>query len=145
FGDVTTPKLGVVYRPTPDLTFKASWGRSFKAPTLSSRYGSRVVYLVDPSAIGGVGYGPDDAVLLSWGSSADLRPERARTSSASLAFHPRGVPGMDMELTVFDIDYGDRVVQPFAAFGQILANDAVAEFIDWSPTAEKQAEIIAEY
>lgn len=52
---------------------------------------------------------------------------------------------MDMELTVFDIDYGDRVVQPFAAFGQILANDAVAEFIDWSPTAEKQAEIIAEY
>lgn len=36
FGDVTTPKLGVLYGPNPDFTLKASWGKSFKAPTLSS-------------------------------------------------------------------------------------------------------------
>src|SRR3546814_10233804 len=37
FGRVTTPKLGVLYDPSADFTLKASWGKSFKAPTLLHR------------------------------------------------------------------------------------------------------------
>src|SRR3546814_3091213 len=36
-GRVTTPKLGVLYDPSPDFTLKASWGKSFKGPTLNQR------------------------------------------------------------------------------------------------------------
>src|SRR5690606_4667348 len=34
FGGVTTPKLGLIYGPSADFTFRASWGKSFKVPTL---------------------------------------------------------------------------------------------------------------
>ena len=38
FDGVTTPKLGLVYAPAPDLDLKLSWGRSFKAPTLRNEF-----------------------------------------------------------------------------------------------------------
>ncbi|MCH1908677.1 TonB-dependent receptor [Stenotrophomonas sp. Y6] len=145
FGRVTTPKLGLIYAPGRDVTLKVSWGRSFKAPTLNERYGNLVAYLVPPSMIGGTGYGADDAVLLSWGSNPRLGPERATTRSVSLAFHPEHVPGLQADLTWFDIDYRERVVQPFAAFGQVLSDPAVAEFLDFAPTREQQAALLATY
>ncbi|WP_282276317.1 TonB-dependent receptor [Stenotrophomonas sp. PS02297] len=145
FGRVTTPKFGVIYAPGSDLTVKASWGRSFKAPTLNERYGSLVAYLVPPGMIGGSGYGADDAVLLSWGSNPGLGPERATTQTISVAFHPERLRGLEAELTWFDIDYRERVVQPFAAFGQVLSDPAVAEFLRFSPTPEEQARLLAIY
>ncbi|MCD9027837.1 TonB-dependent receptor [Luteimonas sp. BDR2-5] len=145
FGRVTTPKLGVIYGPGSDVTMKASWGRSFKAPTLNERHGNLVAYLVPPDMIGGTGYGAEDAVLLSWGSNPDLGPERATTTTVSLVLHPERLPGLEVELTWFDIDYRERVVQPFAAFGQILGDPAVAGFLDFSPTPEDQAELLATY
>ncbi|PPU10090.1 TonB-dependent receptor [Xanthomonas arboricola] len=145
FGQVTTPKLGVIYGPSRDLTLKASWGRSFKAPTLNERYGNLVAYLVPPAMIGGTGYGPGQTVLLSWGSNPALGPERAITQSVSLAFHPERMPGLEAELTWFDIDYRARVVQPFASFGQVLSDPAVAEFLQFSPTAQDQARLLAIY
>ncbi len=145
FGRVTTPKLGLLYSPGRDVTLKASWGRSFKAPTLNERYGSLVAYLVPPAMIGGTGYGAGDAVLLSWGSNPRLGPERATTRTVSLAFHPDRVPGLQADLTWFDIDYRERVVQPFAAFGQVLSDPAVAGFLEFSPTLEQQAALLATY
>jgi len=145
FGRVTTPKLGLIYAPGRDFTVKASWGRSFKAPTLNERYGTLVAYLVPPAMIGGTGYGADDAVLLSWGSNPRLGPERATTRTVSLAFHPDRVPGLQADLTWFDIDYRERVVQPFAAFAQVLSDPAVAEFLAFSPTREQQANLLATY
>src|SRR3546814_5413510 len=37
-GRVTTPKLGLVYEPVRNIAIKASWGRSFKAPTMYQQY-----------------------------------------------------------------------------------------------------------
>lgn len=145
FGRVTTPKLGLIYAPGSDVTLKASWGRSFKAPTLNERYGSLVAYLVPPSMIGGTGFGADDAVLLSWGSNPFLGPERAISQTVSLAFHPAWLRGLEAELSWFDIDYRQRVVQPFAAFGQVLSDPAVAEFLQYAPTPEDQARLLATY
>ncbi|PPU86297.1 TonB-dependent receptor [Xanthomonas hortorum pv. hederae] len=145
FGGVTTPKFGVIYDPSADFTLKASWGRSFKAPMLSERYGNQYAYLLPPSMLGGVGYPDDATVLMSWGSNRDLNPERARTVTASLAFHPDTLPGLEAELTWFDIDYSERVIQPLRVFAQALTNPAFAEFINFSPTVEEQAELIATY
>lgn len=144
FGSVTTPKLGLIYSPNASFTWKASWGKSFKAPTLFERYSSQFAYLdAPPSRYGGTGYSPGATVLSTSGGNNDLDPERARTWTASLAFHPEAVPGLEAELTWFDIDYTDRVVSPFANTGEALSNPIYAEFVIFNPTAEQQAEAIA--
>jgi len=146
FGRITTPKLGLVYGPGPDFTLKGSWGRSFKAPTLDQKFQPRYVFLERASAVGGTGYPDDATVLFPWGGSdTDLDPERAGTWTASLAFHPEALPGLEAELTWFNIDYTDRVVQPLTGRTQSLSNPAFAEFINDSPGAEELAEILARY
>src|SRR3546814_13525461 len=60
FGSVTTPKLGLIYSPGADFTLKASWGRSFKAPTLIQRFRRKNAYLDAPTRrFGGTGYVAD--------------------------------------------------------------------------------------
>lgn len=137
FGGVTTPKLGLVYGPNEDFTAKASWGRSFKAPTLFQVNQGQIAQLDFPQNLGGVDYPAGDMVLLYGGGNPALEPERARTWSASLAFHPEAMPGLEAELGVFRIDYASRVVQPIADYSQVLANPSLAQFVVHQPaTAE---------
>jgi outer membrane receptor protein involved in Fe transport len=144
FGRVTTPKLGVIYDPTADFTFKASWGKSFKAPTLFQRYQGKDAYLWSAGAVGASGPPADATVLMSYGGNADLRAERARTWTASLAFHPQALPGLDAALTGFDIDYTDRVVVP-VNYQQALSDPAYANFVIASPTLENIQQLLAVY
>lgn len=144
FGGVTTPKLGLIYGPSTDFTLKASWGKSFKAPTLLQQYQPRFAYLYPTTMFGSTDYAIDATALYLIGGNPDLNPERSRTSSVSLAFHPEALPGLEAELTWFDIDYTDRVVQPINPF-QALINPIYAEFIDFHPTAAEQADAIAPY
>lgn len=140
FGGVTTPKIGLIYGPTPDLTVKAAWGRSFKAPTLFQRYWSQQALLRPAAEFGG----PDSpaAVLMIGGGNPALEPERATTRSASLVLHPEAMPALDAELTWFDIDYTDRVVQPITDLNMALENPAYAEFITQSPTSKEQQDLL---
>ncbi|MCD9007023.1 TonB-dependent receptor [Luteimonas sp. XNQY3] len=142
-GSVVTPKLGVVYGPSPDVTFKASWGRAFKAPTLNERYSDSVAYLHVPGIFGGSGYDDTAAVLYTAGGNPDLAPERARTWSTTLAFHPEHWPGLDAEVAFFDIDYRDRVVEPIASITQAMSNPNYAQLIEYDPGADEQARILA--
>ncbi|MCE7032892.1 TonB-dependent receptor [Lysobacter sp. GX 14042] len=144
FGSMTTPKAGLIYGPSPDFTIKGSWGRSFKAPTLFQRFWTRQTILDPATYYGGVGY-PDDATVLSLGGgNPDLGAERATTWSASLAIHPEAIPGLEAELTWFDIDYTDRVVQPMANYSQSLGDPRYDRFITYSPTQEELEQALAQ-
>ncbi|HEY1076892.1 MAG TPA: TonB-dependent receptor [Fontimonas sp.] len=145
FGGVTTPRVGFIYDPSADFTVKASWGKSFKAPTLYQHYSEYAAYLMSATTVGGSGYPPDATVLMSWGGNPDLKPERARTWSASLSFHPEALPNLESELTWFGIDYTDRVVQPLNSYFQALSNPNYAEWVEYSPTPEQQAALLATY
>ena len=138
FGGVTTPKVGIIYGPGPDVTFKASWGRSFKAPTLFQRYWAQQALLRPATEFGGPGYPSDATILMIGGGNPDLEAERATTRSASLVLHPESVPQLDATLTWFDIDYTDRVVDPITDVNLALENPSYARFIDHSPTVEEQ-------
>src|SRR5690606_20330779 len=115
FGSVTTPKLGLLISPDESISFKASWGRSFKAPTLLQLNQATNADLHPVAHYGGEGYAPGATVLSIWGGNQNLDAEHATTRSASLAFHPVAIPGFEAELTWFDIDYTDRVVQPITS------------------------------
>src|SRR3546814_7128437 len=109
---------------------KASWGKSFKAPKLFQRFSSKNASLdAPPSRFGGTGYDDDATVLSTSGGNRNLDPERARSWTAALAFHPEAIPGLEAELTWFDIDYTDRVVRPFSNTGEALSNAISAEFV----------------
>ncbi len=146
FGRVATPKFGVIYDPTADFTLKASWGKSFKAPLLYQRYAGKTVYLWSASRVGASSSPADATALMSFGGNPDLHAERARTWSASLALHPEALPGLDAELTWFDIDYIDRVAIP-VIYQQALSDPAYADsnFVDRSPTSEQIQEFFAVY
>jgi len=143
FGSVTTPELGVLYDPDPNLTLKASWGKSFKAPTLFERNYAQNAYLFVPSVFGGIGYAADATALDLDGGNKNLQPERATTQSLSLAFHPEALRDFDAELSWFRIDYRDRVIQPIVNASQALSNTIYAPFVDLEPTPEAVADVIA--
>lgn len=143
FGTVATPKFGILYGPSADFTVKASWGKSFKAPTLLQRYQSQSAYLYPATTVGGQDYASNATVLVPYGGNPDLQPERARTWSASLAFHPEVLPAFEAELSWFNISFTDRIAQPLVYQAEALSNPAYMPFIDDSPTAEEQAGIIA--
>jgi outer membrane receptor protein involved in Fe transport len=82
---------------------------------------------------------------MSYGGNPDLQPERARTWTTSLGFHPQSLSGLNVELTYFNIDYTDRVAQPLVYLTNTLNDPAYAQFVTYAPTAQQQRELLAEY
>jgi outer membrane receptor protein involved in Fe transport len=138
FGHVATPKVGIIYDPIADVSLKASWGRSFKAPTLVQRYSGRATYLWNADEVGGSGYPPGSTLLMSFGGNPALKPERAKTWTASIALHPESLPGLNAELDYFSIDYTGRVAQPIANLNNVLSDPAYAQFVTYQPTAQQK-------
>lgn len=143
YGRVTTPKIGLIYSPSADWTLKASWGKSFKTPTLYQSYIGQFSYLYPATTFGGAGYSPDATVLYLNGGNLTLTPERARTWSTSIAFHPEALSGLEAELTGFHIDYIDRIIVPITSSSEVLSSSIYDEFVTHHPTAEEQAEVFA--
>lgn len=138
-GEVTTPKVGLVYSPFEDLQFKASWGKSFKAPTLLQQYQVRYV-AVFPANFFDAGIAADRQAFVVGGGSPTLKPEKAETLTVGLIYQPRFLPGLRVETGYFDIDYRDRVIQPIADFSLAFVNPNYAPYVNRSPT---MAEILA--
>jgi iron complex outermembrane receptor protein len=142
-GEIVTPKLGLIYAPIADLSLKASWGKSFRAPTLYQQYQLRNLVLATPDIFGGGGYPPDAPVLFLQGGNPDLKPERATTWSATVDLHPRGLKGASLELSYFSVDYRDRIVTPITYPSQALSNPLYEDRLIRDPSASLLAEVIA--
>jgi len=136
FGETTTPKLGMLWSPMPELDIRASWGRSFKAPTLTQQYQAQMLYLYPASILGGGGAGApaNSHSIMFWGGDSDLRPETAETISVGFVARPQVLPGFRVEMNWFQIDYTDRVLAPIAAVGEALTSPAYAEFRTLNPS-----------
>lgn len=142
-GEVVTPRVGVIYEPTKDFALKASWGKSFKAPTLLQENQPRFVYLYPAAPLGAAGFPPNATVLVPYGGNTNLEPERARTWSATLSLHPQALAGFRAEVAYFNVDYRNRVVQPIFNLAQAFSDPAYAPFITPNPTPAEQAALIA--
>ena len=141
--DIATPKFGLIYAPTADLDVKGSWGKAFRAPTLFQQYQARSIVLIAPAVFGGSGYPAGTAALYLQGGNPSLRPERATTWSTTIDLHPRALPGLDLSVSYFNIDYRDRIVTPIAFIGQSLSNPIYADRITQTPGATLVNALIA--
>ena len=140
---VTTPKLGAIYQPVPDVTFRATWGKSFKIPTLYQVNEIQQAILL-PGFIFSPPPQPAGApVLFLAGGSPNLKPERATTWSGTLEVRPRFVAGLRLQTTYFHIDYRDRLATPFTSVVSALYNPLYADFITYDPSASEVNALIA--
>jgi outer membrane receptor protein involved in Fe transport len=137
-GDIATPKFGIVYAPSPSMDIKASWGRSFKVPTLFQTGFPVFAYLYDAVDAGCTDCAAGATVLNTEGGNRDLKPERATSWSATIDIHPRTMPGFSLEASWFDIRYRGRVAYPISGLSQSF-DPIYARFVDTNITPEKLA------
>ena len=106
-GDSTNPKLGVIWRPTPDLRLRATYGTSFRAPSLTEvneAYGVGPTFLNQGSA--------RILTLIQTGGNTSLKPETATSWTAGADYAPAGIGGLTLGATLFETTFNDRIGQP---------------------------------
>lgn len=139
-GTAFTHKVGLRYAATDDITLRATWGESFKAPSLYQLLNGNFAYYAPASIFGGTSGG--NAIQAS-GGNRDLRPERSTSWTAGAEYRPQRFAAMTLGATYFNIDYTDRVVLPITTLTTALVNPAFAAFVVPNPTIEQQSEVIS--
>ena len=114
FGGTFNPTFRIQWIPVQPLKVRASWGRSFRAPTLDNLYDTSAnvdasVVLMDPQSPTG-----RSPVLVEEGSNPNLRDETATTWTAGFDLAPPFLTGSTFSLTYYSIDYDNRIAQPGA-------------------------------
>lgn len=124
FGSATDPRIGLQWRPINDLQFKASFGKSFRAPNFNELdLTTRTNIIAD---------NPDGAgftrVLRPAGGNAALTPERAKSWTFGVDFAPSAIAGLNLGLDYYNIKYQDRILAPSVDFST-LNNPAFAPIV----------------
>lgn len=146
FQHVATPKLGLIYAPVRDVTLKASWGRSFKIPTLNQANeaesgGVIPAFYFAPQPTPPIG--PDGTVFLLSGGNPGLRSERATTWTGTIEIKPQFAKGLTLTGSVFHTNYRDRISSPINDVLGALVNPNLTNFVQLAPTTAQVLAIIA--
>lgn len=139
---VVTPKIGLIYAPVDWIDLKASWGRSFRAPTLLQQYQVPAVVLYPVGRLGGTGYPAGSTALIISGGNTAVQPERARTLSATVDIRPPFLDRARLQLSYFQTRYADRIVTPIAITAQSLSNPAYAQLVTLAPSPAEAIAVI---
>lgn len=140
FGSAATPKIGLRYQPLSGLILRATWGKSFKAPSFQQLLQSRTALLFPASAFRVPGGG---AAFFVTGGNPGLEPERSRSWTAGGDFSRDGRAPLTLSATYFNIDFSDRVVSPISPASTALINPIFESFVDRDPSAQAQADLLA--
>ncbi|KHL25537.1 hypothetical protein PK98_02335 [Croceibacterium mercuriale] len=108
-GSTINPKFGLTWRPIDDVAIRATWGKSFRAPTLADlgNPSNGLGTFVDPTS-------PDGfrRVLFLRGGNAELEPEKATTWSVGADVQPSFVDGLTLSVSYYNVDYSNRIATP---------------------------------
>jgi outer membrane receptor protein involved in Fe transport len=143
FGDATTPKVGISYRPNKQFLARAGYAEGFRAPSLAEIYlGESTSFPVvqdaprcaeyrtglganDPRTLavcgGATGNGASAQVRSVFLGNRNLQPEKSKSYSLGFVFEP--VRNLVVAVDGYLIEHTNRILSPTAAF--ILANEAL--------------------
>lgn len=111
FGGTTNPKFAVRYKPFDGLSFRGTFGKSFRAPTLSDIDPKTLTIslqdFTDPASASGV-----TRTLWVRGGSDTLGPEKATIWSLGFDYQPAFASGLNLSVTYFNVDYRNRIETP---------------------------------
>jgi iron complex outermembrane recepter protein len=137
FGEIFSPQYGLVWRPSGELAVRATYGRSFRAPSLYDLYLPRVrgpVSGVDPRRNGQ----PYNALQLA-GGSRDLEATRGESFAAGIDFTPEAIKGLQLSATYWHVVMDSRVIALNAAFAVTHESQVADRVQRAAPTADDLA------
>lgn len=135
FGSTTNPKIGATWKVTGDLSFRGSWGTSFRAPSQTDIDPGAFSVAVqvpafpnfsgDPQIINNPPPFPGfpvnfTNVLFVAGGNPDLKPEEGEHWSIGFDLTPRFVQGLKLSGTYYNITYKGRIDSPGVFPGYLL-------------------------
>ncbi|MCY3606434.1 MAG: TonB-dependent receptor [Gammaproteobacteria bacterium] len=121
----SSPRIGIYYKPTPTVTWRMSWQRSFNAPNWRDQFSPREPFppsvfasssfrrIVDP-------YDPDGpteitrdlgVTQVTQNYTPDIDAEHLDNWSASLEWAPEILPGLRLSLDWRKAEYTDRIAR----------------------------------
>jgi outer membrane receptor protein involved in Fe transport len=139
-GSTVNPKIGLLYRLSPDFGIEASWGTSYRAPTLLQQYNTSQANLTripDPTVPGG-----ESVALVEFGANPHLRPEESSDLTLDFAFTPQSWPGTLLKITLFDINDRKRIDYPTPNTGNPLSDPNILPFVMRNPSPATLAQIL---
>ncbi|RYG37541.1 MAG: TonB-dependent receptor, partial [Burkholderiales bacterium] len=132
FGDSVDPKAGFAWEPVEALRVRGTYGRSFRAPSLTQLDRTGGSHFLFEDTVAGQG-----AVILSVVnySEADLSAETASTYTFGVDFEP-GDTGLRLGATYYNIDYKDRIdVAPQGGLDPFATPNLLPDVIYRPPSA----------
>ena len=115
----TNPKLGVTWKPIDDLSFHASYGKSFRAPVLGDySYGAPTLdipLVVSPQVAAAYGLPAAPVAqssVIQGGHTLGLTPEKAKTWSFGVDFKPAGLDGLAVSINYYNIKFENQISVP---------------------------------
>lgn len=125
FGGTTNPKVGVTWKPVDDLSLRATYGRSFRAPGLSD--------LGEASLFSPINFPLGTTRVLSLalqGGNPDLRPETATSWTFGGDYSPSWLSGLRLSATGFRVDFRNRIDRPvFQNLAGALSDPRFVDFV----------------
>jgi iron complex outermembrane receptor protein len=97
-----SPRVSLRYQPVADVTFRASWGQSYRAPTPAENFSptsQNFPVLFDPFASSTLQ--PPNGIFAA--GNADILPETTDAYSGGIVWTPKFLPGFTMTLDVYQL------------------------------------------
>jgi iron complex outermembrane receptor protein len=108
FGSTTNPKVGLKFRPTPELLLRANWGRGFKAPSLPEITPSSAFFFTTVSDPLQGGQTVNTAGSIN--SNPALEAEESRSGTVGVVWEPNA--NFSAGLSYYDIKWTNQVAFP---------------------------------
>ncbi|WP_229298126.1 TonB-dependent receptor plug domain-containing protein [Stenotrophomonas maltophilia] len=128
FGSTLNPKLGLLWEATQGLSFRTSYGRSYRAPVYQDMQLNNTVVVANvpnPSAANG-----NTILMMLSNGNPDLGPERAKTRTGGFSFAPPSLPGLKIDANYYHIEYADRIGSGFGGSFPSLFLQSTAPYTD---------------
>jgi iron complex outermembrane receptor protein len=133
FGNKTTAKVGLEYRPMDDLLLRSTWAEGYRAPSIGDLFagnadafpgltdpcnkltaGGAVIPGVDaafPGCVGvPAGYRQGNAqIRITQKSSPDLKPEESESLTVGFVYNPSWLEGAELTVDYYKIDVEDAI------------------------------------
>jgi outer membrane receptor protein involved in Fe transport len=116
-GSTSNPRIGLRWDPIKRMTFRGTYGTSFKAPRLNDLLTPQTIQFIGLPAVLG---GPDPdgngvtSLVATLGGNPNLKPEKGRTWTLGVDVSP--TDEVKLSATYFDLHYDNRI----ATFTNIL-------------------------
>jgi iron complex outermembrane receptor protein len=120
-----SPRVSLRYQPVADVTFRASWGQSFRSPSPGALFTpvfQNFPVLFDP--IRGTTLQPPNGV---WeGGNPNLIPETTDAYSGGVVWTPKFLPGFTMTVDVYEL-FTTNLILGADSFAQVLLTGNVLD------------------